>query len=122
MWIRDVTGDITAESVDGNIELDGVDSRQVRAETVDGNVIFSGVIHDGGRYHLSTHDGDVTASIPAGTNATVMVANFSGDFETSFPIILRASRRHRFDFTLGDGSAQLELESFDGDVFLRRRR
>ena len=122
VWIRDVIGDVTAESIDGDVELTRVDSRQVTAQTVDGNVIFDGIIHDGGRYHLSTHDGDVTASVPAGTNATVRVASFDGDFETSFPIVLRGSRGYRFDFTLGDGSAQLELESFDGDVFLRRRR
>lgn len=122
IWIRDVIGDVTAESIDGNVELTGVDSRQVTAQTVDGNVIFDGIIHDGGRYHLSTHDGDVTASVPTGTNATVRVANFDGDFETSFPIVLRGSRGYRFDFTLGDGSAQLALESFEGDVFLRRRR
>ena len=122
VWIRDVTGEVTAESIDGNIELDGVDSRQVTAQTVDGDVTFSGPIHDNGRYHLSTHNGDVTVAIPAGTNATVSVSNYDGDFETSFAITLSGSRRHRFDFTLGDGSAQLELESFDGDVFLRRRR
>ncbi len=122
VWIRDVVGEVTAESIDGNIELDGVDSRQVTAQTVDGDVVFDGPIHDDGRYHLSTHDGDVSASIPAGTNATVMVASFDGDFETSFSVVLRGLRGRRFHFTLGDGSARIELESFDGDVYLRRRR
>ena len=122
VWISDVVGEVTAESVDGNIELNDVDSRQVTARTVDGDVVFDGPIHDDGRYHLSTHEGDVTASIPAGTNATVMVASFDGDFETSFSVILRGLRGRRFHFTLGDGSARIELESFDGDVYLRRRR
>jgi hypothetical protein len=63
----------------------------------------------------------VTAAIPSGTNATVSVANFSGDFETRFPILLRGGAGYKFDFILGDGSAALVLESFSGDVLLLRR-
>ena len=122
VWIRNVTGEVTAESIDGDVDLDDVDSRRVTASTVDGNISFTGAIHDDGRYHLSTHDGDVTVWMPTGANATVTVASFDGDFETSFPLVLRESRRRRFNFALGDGSAHVELESFSGDIFLRRGR
>ena len=121
IWISDVNGDVAAESVNGDIELRNIDGRRVTARTVNGGVTFSGAVHDGGRYQLSTHDGDVTASIPEGTNATVSVANFNGDFETRFPILLRGGAGYKFDFTLGDGSAVLVLEAFSGDVLLRRR-
>lgn len=122
IYLRSIRGDVTAESVDGDIELRDVDSRQVTARTVDGSIEFVGPIHDDGRYHLSTHDGDVTASIPPGTNATVSVANYDGDFETRFPVLLRGAQGHRLDFTLGDGGAVIILESFDGDVILLRGR
>jgi DUF4097 and DUF4098 domain-containing protein YvlB len=121
IWISDVNGDVAAESVNGDIELRNIDGRRITARTVNGGVTFVGVVHDGGRYQLSTHDGDVTASIPEGTNATVSVANFDGDFETRFPIMLRGGSGYKFDFTLGDGSAALVLESFSGDVLLLRR-
>ena len=121
IWISDVNGNVAAESVNGDIELRNIDGRRVTARTVNGEVTFSGAVHDGGRYRLSTHDGDVTASIPEGTNATVSVANFNGDFETRFPILLRGGAGYKFDFILGDGSAVLVLEAFSGDVLLRRR-
>ena len=122
LWVRDVSGDVTAETVDGDVSLVNVDSRQITARTVDGAITFNGPVHDRGRYQLSTHDGDVTVTIPQGTNATVSVANYEGDFETQFPVTLRGARGHRVDFTLGDGSATLLLESFEGDVRLLRRR
>ncbi len=122
LWVRDVSGEVTAETVNGNVSLVNVDSRQVSARTVAGAITFNGSVHDRGRYRLSTHDGDVTVSIPQGTNATVSVANYQGDFETQFPVMLRGARGHRVDFTLGDGSATLVLESFTGDVRLLRRR
>lgn len=121
IWISDVNGDVAAESVNGDIELRNIDGRRVTARTVNGEVTFIGAVHDGGRYQLSTHDGDVTASIPEGTNATVSVANFNGDFETRFPILLRGGAGYKFDFILGDGSAVLVLEAFSGDVFLLRQ-
>jgi hypothetical protein len=122
VWIRNVSGEVTAESIDGDIVLDNVDARQITVNTVDGDVTFSGPIHDGGRYRFGTHDGDVTVSVPSGVNASVSVATFDGEFETSFPVVLRGSQRYRFNFTLGDGGAVLAMETFDGDIYLRRQR
>ena len=122
LWVRDVTGEVTAETVNGDVSLVNVDSRQVTARTVAGAITFDAPVHDRGRYRLSTHNGEVTVSIPEGTNATVSVANYQGDFETQFPVMLRGARGHRVDFTLGDGSATMVLESFNGDVRLLRRR
>lgn len=122
VWIRNVSGEVTAESIDGDIVLDNVDARQIHVNTVDGDVTFSGPIHDGGRYRFGTHDGDVTVSVPSGVNASVSVATFEGEFESGFPVVLRGSQRYRFNFTLGDGGAVLAMETFDGDIFLRRLR
>lgn len=121
VFIRNAQGDINANSVDGDVSLSDIDSRNVTVSTVDGDVSYSGTIYDRGRYRLSTHDGNVTLSVPENTNATVTVTSYDGDFQTSFPIVLRESRQRRFSFTLGDGSAVVELESFDGDIYLRRR-
>jgi hypothetical protein len=118
--IRGVSGEITVESVDGDIGLTDIRARSVIATTVDGDVTFDGAIQEGGRYELSTHDGDIRARVPSGANATVTVSTYEGEFETNFPIVLRKSGRRRFTFTLGNGSAMLDLEAFDGSIFLRR--
>src|SRR5207302_1385494 len=64
--------------------------------------------------------GAVTAGIPDRTNVTVSVATFNGDFDSSFPVSVTNTTKHRFNFTLGSGSGRLELETFNGDIRLRR--
>ncbi len=118
--IRDVVGEIDVETIDGDITITEADSRGVEANTVDGDIIYRGSILNGGRYNLSTHDGDITLSVQSNVSADVTVANFNGGFETNFPVVLRESQRKRLRFTLGSGGAQVRLEAFDGDVFLRR--
>jgi hypothetical protein len=50
-----------------------------------------------------------------------MVSTFSGDFESDFPVPLRETRKgRRFSFSLGSGSAQVSLESFQGTIRLVR--
>ena len=118
--VKDCSGDISAETVDGEITMSGIESSDVDASTVDGSVDYDGTIHDNGRYHFESHDGDVSVSVPERANATVSVATFSGDFDACFPLQLKDKTKHRFTFTLGTGSARLELESFDGDIKLCR--
>src|SRR6266699_3040794 len=94
-----VSGDITAETVSGDIELEGIESSNVDVNTV---------------------SGDVTLAIPEKANATVSVATFNGDFDSSFPVSVTGTTKHRFGFTIGTGSARLDLETFNGDIKLRR--
>lgn len=117
--IRGASGDLKASTVDGNISLDAIDSANLEANTVDGNISFSGPIRAGGRYRLSSHDGDVSVTTPP-INAEVSVSTFSGEFESDYPVTLKGTARGRMSFTLGSGGARLELESFDGVVSLRK--
>ena len=51
---------------------------------------------------------------------SVSVSTFNGDFSACFPVQLTGKTKHRFNFTLGSGSARLELESFSGDIKICR--
>lgn len=118
--VRNAQGSLKVNSVDGEITLDEVNARRVEANSVDGAIRLSGVLQEAGRYHLTSHDGDVTVIAPA-IDAEVSVSTFSGDFESDFPVTLQGgASRKRLNFTLGKGSARLDLESFDGTVSLRR--
>lgn len=120
--ITDLEGTLFAESIDGDIRLERIRSAEVEAKTVDGDVYYDGSIDNDGLYRFTTHDGDVTVAIPENANVTVSVATFDGEFMADFPIRLsKTEATRRFSFTLGDGSARLELHSFDGDIQLVRR-
>ena len=115
------SGDVAAQTVNGEIALQVVDASSIDASTVNGDISYSGPIRAGGRYTLSTHNGDVTVTVPDGTSASVAVSTFSGEFESEFPVPIRGTPKGKgFNFTLGGGSAQVTLESFQGTIQLVR--
>jgi len=119
--VADASGEIVAETVNGEIALERVDATSLDASTINGDLSYDGPIRNGGRYSLSSHNGDVTLTVAEGSNATVSVSTFNGEFESEFPVTLRDTRKgKRFSFTIGSGSAQVTLESFQGSVQLVR--
>lgn len=118
-----VAGTLEAESGDGDITLRDVDAVNVAAETLDGDVLLDGLIRSGGRYRLSTHDGDADVRIPREAGLRVSVSTFDGEFVSDFPVTVeRFTAGRTFEFTLGDGSARLEIQVFDGEIRLGERR
>src|SRR5438034_3116975 len=116
----EVSGDLTAETVNGDITLMQIESANAEANTVNGDITYDGTIKDGGRYRFGTHDGDVRVSVAEKANVSVSVSTFNGEFNACFPVQLTGKTKHRFSFTLGSGSARLELESFGGDIKICR--
>lgn len=119
--VANSSGEIKAETVNGEIALESVDAATVDASTVNGDIRYAGPIRNGGRYSLSTHNGDITLTVAEGTSANVAVSTFNGEFESEFPVPLSGTRKGKgFTFTLGSGSAQVTLESFQGTIQLVR--
>ncbi|HUF77125.1 MAG TPA: DUF4097 family beta strand repeat-containing protein [Longimicrobiales bacterium] len=118
-----VSGSVEAHSGDGDIVLQDVRSEAVRVEAQDGDVSFSGTIAPGGDYGFYVHDGDATIAVPAETSAQVSVSTFDGEFQSDFTVRVESFTSGRgFDFMLGDGSARIRIEVFDGEIRLLRSR
>jgi len=63
----------------------------------------------------------VGLAIPERVNATIRVRTYGGSFRSTFPVkIDEENRQNRFTLALGDGSARVELESFNGSISLVR--
>lgn len=119
--LSNVSGQIKAETTNGDVTLTGVKSASVEAATINGSVVYEGTITDGGTYVFNSHNGDMIVSIPEGANVTVSIATANGDIDPSFPLPLTATHgKRRYTFKLGSGSARMEVESFQGDIKLRR--
>jgi len=121
--LRRIDGNVLAESMNGMILLDKVQAKSLEATTVNGSIVFVGPMLSGGLYSLSTHNGTVLVGLPERPDVAVTVSTFSGEFSSSFPLKIESGQRagKRFNFTLGSGSARLELESFQGGVRLTRQ-
>jgi len=124
--ITNSSGEINAETTNGDIFIDNAQTSNLEAFTVNGEVTFNGTIRDNGVYKLGTHNGDIRVGLGGANNATIFVRTFQGDFAADFPVQLpegqnARSGSKRFNFTLGSGSARMELQSFGGDIVLARK-
>jgi DUF4097 and DUF4098 domain-containing protein YvlB len=124
--MTNVTGDMTAETTNGDIVVENAQTSNLEVSTVNGDVTFNGTVRDNGAYRFTTHSGDVRVGLGGAANATVFVRTFQGDFSTDLPVELpegqsRDSGSKRFNFTLGTGSARIEVQSFNGDIHVARR-
>jgi len=119
--IRGVSGDVSVAVVNGAVRLENVDSRAVEVTTVNGGIVYDGPLHEDGWYEMSTHNGEISLAVPEGTGARVEISTFNGHVEADFPVTLGGPEERRsFSFTLGDGGARLDLETFNGTIRLRR--
>jgi DUF4097 and DUF4098 domain-containing protein YvlB len=124
--LTNVSGDVSAETTNGDIVIENAQTTSLEVSTVNGDVTFNGTMRDGGAYRLTTHGGDLRVGLGGAPNATVFVRTFQGDFSADFPIELpegQSAREgsKRFNFTLGSGSARIELQSFNGDIIVARK-
>ncbi len=122
--VSGASGDLSADSTNGSITLVRIESTNVEITTVNGDVTYEGQLPAKAHFAFSTHDGDITMTIPESANATFNVRTYSGEFGTSVPVkgpdASSVRRGKRVTYTLGNGSAEVELESFGGDIRLRR--
>lgn len=119
--VTDSRGALDVETVEGGVQLLDIDSENVRVNVVDGNVTFRGAIHDGGRYFMSTHNGDLDITFPSNANARVSIATYDGELVSDIPIQIEGDMsKRRFSFTMGTGKALVELSSFDGVIRLKQ--
>jgi hypothetical protein len=117
--LRGVRGEVETETAEGNVRVEGEAPRRLRVTTLTGRIDLHGRLADGGRYALGTHSGAIDLRLPAATGAYVRVGRAGGPFHTDFPVELPpAPGWRRATFLLGDGGADLELETFSGEIRL----
>jgi DUF4097 and DUF4098 domain-containing protein YvlB len=119
--LADIGADLSAESTNGSILLDRIDSSNVDLYTVNGNISYDGPIKEKGLYRLTTHNGMIAMPVPERANAIVTLRTYNGGIRSTFQLPGDSGeRRKRQTLTLGNGSAHVELESFSGTISLRR--
>jgi hypothetical protein len=115
-------GEISADSTNGDITMNKVDAKSVDAGTVNGTIRYEGTFSSGGQFRFATHNGNIILVIPETSNATFTVRTYNGEFNSNLPTkaVGEVRRGRRATYILGNGSAEVELESFSGSVRLRK--
>jgi hypothetical protein len=137
-----VSGDITVRglkarscnigTVSGTVDLTDALCDEALVRSVSGDVVYAGSLVKGGRYELKSHSGDIELRLDGKVGFDVDAQTFSGTVRSDWPVTTRASeaeempgwRRGRHTTlrgTFGDGSAELSLTTFSGDILLVKR-
>jgi DUF4097 and DUF4098 domain-containing protein YvlB len=122
--VAGATGEVVADTTNGEITLTRMEAVAVEVATVNGDVVYEGRFADRGHYSFTNHSGDIELVVPENSNVTFTVRAYSGEFTTALPLkgpdASQVRRGRRVSYTLGNGSAQVDVESFGGDIKLRR--
>jgi len=120
--ITGATGEIVVDSTNGDITMTKVDAKSVDVGSVNGNIRFEGTMANAGQYRFATHNGNITMVLPDSTNATFTVRTYNGEFSSNLQTkaVGEIRRGRRATYSLGNGGAEVELESFSGSIRLRR--
>ena len=122
--VSGASGDVSADTTNAAVTLERMESSTIAVTTVNGDIKYDGAFSDHGQYSFTTHDGDLELTLADNTNATFNVRSYNGEFNTALslkgPERSQVRQGKRVTYTLGNGNAEVELESFGGDISLHR--
>jgi DUF4097 and DUF4098 domain-containing protein YvlB len=117
---------LTAGSVSGNVAVQNASCERAVLRSVSGNVEIGGALPKSARYEIKSHSGDVRVMVDGKTGFEVDVTTWSGSIVNDLGIKNAAAegsetgvpglRQKTLQGVYGDGSAQIEATSFSGTV------
>lgn len=145
------TGSFGVESVNGAIHLRDMRATDVQASSVNEVVEYSGTLDPRGTYDIESHNGGINLWLPADVSARMKISTFNGEFTSpDIPATTNGSRdaarsdvgndkgakgskgskgskasdggAQEFTVTFGKGDASVSLDSFNGNITVRRLR
>ena len=121
--VQGLSGNGSIEAVSGDIKLDGT-LGDTEIEAVSGDIRFQGGFAPGAKISISSVNGDVDLKLPGNVSARFQVSTFSGDIKSDFGGTPERTDPHvpgmKLDATAGGGDARVDIESFSGEVRIRR--
>jgi DUF4097 and DUF4098 domain-containing protein YvlB len=122
-------GYVEVDSLSGAITLNRVNGPLVQVISTSGGINYTGDFGDGGEYRLTSHSGDIEATVPEDTSADVTARSVRGEVHDDIPL----QPKQHTSFIVKEGSAfvgtmgraavssTVVLRSFSGKIHLRKR-
>ena len=118
---------VVANTVSGDVTLKNVDGPLVEISSNNGKIHYDGDFGDSGSYKLSSHSGDIDASIPASASVDVTASSVKGQVDNDFPLrpkehsITIPEKGHSFVGIAGRAASSVLLRTFSGKIRLKQR-
>lgn len=129
--VETVSGDVNSrarlgvlkfETVSGNINVETGEYRELSTSSVSGDISVRGKPQTNARIDAETMSGDVRIGLPADLSASIRAETFSGSIRSDFGSVKEPTRGpgRSLDVSVGSGDARIKIETFSGDIDLRR--
>jgi DUF4097 and DUF4098 domain-containing protein YvlB len=122
-------GHVEVDSLSGEVTLTSVTGPLVQVISTSGGINYIGDFGDRGEYRLTSHSGNIEATVPGSTSADVSARSVRGEVHDDIPL---QPKTHTW-FPINNGSAfwgtmgqttmssTVVLRSFSGKIHLRKR-
>ncbi|OLD47043.1 MAG: hypothetical protein AUI63_04440, partial [Gemmatimonadetes bacterium 13_1_40CM_2_60_3] len=138
--VKTLNGSVTLNNVqDGHVEIDslsgeviliGVNGPLVQVVSTSGHISYTGDFGNSGDYRLTSHSGDIDATIPESTSADVVARSVKGEVHDDIPLQPMAhtwfpiKEGRAFAGTMGHAamSSTVVLRTFSGKIHLKKRQ
>ena len=122
-------GHVEVDSLSGAVTLNGVTGPLVQVISTSGSINYIGDFGDRGEYRLTSHSGNIEATVPETTSADVSARSVRGEVHDDIPL---QPKTHTW-FVIKEGSAfwgtmgraavssTVVLRSFSGKIHLSKR-
>lgn len=118
-----VHGEIEISTVSGDVSLIAEEVDRGRFESVSGDMKLVLAVSDSGRLVSESMSGDLVLRLPAAQQAGFVVQTYSGDIRSDFGESVKVSKGPGsvLKYHEGNNGALIRLESFSGDIHIRRQ-
>jgi len=122
-------GHVEVDSLSGAVTLNGVNGSLVQVVSTSGRINYIGDFGNSGEYRLTSHSGDIDATIPEWTSADVRATSVRGEVHDDIPLQPKThtyfplDKGRAFAGTMGRVavSSTVVLRTFSGKIHLRKR-
>jgi len=122
-------GHVEIDSLSGEVTLNQVNGPFVQVVSTSGSINYSGDFGNSGEYRLTSHSGDIEATIPEWTSADVSARSVRGQVSDDIPLQPKThnwfpiDKGRAFAGTMGRlaTSSTVVLRTFSGKIHLRKR-
>jgi len=122
-------GHVEVDSLSGEVTLDRVTGPLVQVVSTSGNINYIGDFGNSGEYRLTSHSGDIEATVPDSTSADVSARSVRGEVHDDVHLQPKShtwfamDKTRAFAGTIGKVavSSTVVLRTFSGKIHLRKR-
>jgi lia operon protein LiaG len=116
-------GDVRANTVSGDVRLDGLRATSVKANTVSGDLeVRIDALTGRGDLSFNSVSGDVTLLVPRAFDADLSMSSVSGDVNSDFALTVSNTNRLRrgsVEARIGNGGRRLDVHTVSGSLRIR---